>query len=165
MWSHSTEEFQRGFEQGDGNLHRFLEARASNIAAELGRPPPINDDDLKGILRHLCAFARRKGPGGEQKRWMAAWDTARANVDSRYTRMFWVDLVAMTLSSSPHRIDNVHFSDDLGTVFQKTHQSIKAACHILRDDKMFQASNHNKQTGCCRCLLRAFACVASAAGT
>ena len=158
MCSYSPQEFELGIQRGDANLRSFLEARAGNIAAELGRPPPGSDDDLQGILRHVCAFAKRKGPAGEQKRWMSAFDSTVANVTSRHTRMLLVDLLAMTLSSSPHRVDNVSFSDDLDTVFKKTSHTIKMACHILRDDKMFQALHSNKQAGCCHssdCLLRA----------
>ena len=155
--SYLRQEFHSGIQHGHANCQNFLEARASDIAAELGWPPPRNDDDLMRVLKHILAFAKRVGPEGAQKRWMSAFDAAEQNVKSRHTRMALLDLLSMSLSSSPHRVDDVNFSDDFDTVWKKTKNSIKAACHILRDDKLFQAFHSNKQAGCWCCLLRAVA--------
>ena len=157
MRSYLPQKLERGLQQGHPNLQNFLEARASDIAAELGWPPPRNDDDLMRVLKHVLAFAKRKGPKGEQKRWMSAFDATAGNVKCRHTRMALFDLLSMSLSSSPHRVDNVDFTDDMDTVWKKTKHSIKAACHILRDDKLFQALHSNKQAGCWCCSLRAVA--------
>ena len=60
----------------------------------------------------------------------------------RHTRLFLADLWAMVHSTSPYRIGNIDFSDDLEAIFQKSGQSMMAACRILRDHRMFQAWFH-----------------------
>ena len=90
-------------------------------------------------LRHLRATATRKGDSGKSERWFSAFDSAGAAAKRRHLRMLLVDITLILLNASPFNLArNVDFYDNLSAVFQKAGQSLVAAAHILRDDRMFQ---------------------------
>lgn len=53
-------------------------------------------------------------------------------------RMLLVDIALIAQNCSPYGLAHaVNFEDDLNKVFQKTGQSLVAAAHISRDQRMF----------------------------
>ena len=80
----------------------------------------------------------RKGEPGKAERWMSTFDSTGAAAKTRHMRMLLVDTTLILLNASPHGLTGqVRFNDDLAKVFQKTGQSLVAAAHILRDERMF----------------------------
>ena len=83
-------------------------------------------------------MARRKGDSGSSERWLSAFDSATACAKGRHLRMLLVDITLILQNCSPFGLAHaVDFNDNLNTVFQKTGQSLVAAAHILRDERMF----------------------------
>lgn len=53
-------------------------------------------------------------------------------------RMLLVDITLITQNCSPYEMEHaVNFEDNLSEVFKKTGQSLIAAAHICRDQRMF----------------------------
>ena len=91
-----------------------------------------------GRLAKLGRFARRKGIDGKPIRWFSAFDTSSHNYKHRHARMVLCDFSCILQNASPYQ-NNICFWDSMADVFDKTGQSMAAACHILRDKYMFQA--------------------------
>jgi hypothetical protein len=89
------------------------------------------------ILRRL---AYHKGEDGSSIRWFAEYDSSVQALRHRHSRMLLADLVVIMQGASPFNAA-VNFTDDLSEVFRKSGQSMQAACHVLRDDSLFQATS------------------------
>ena len=94
-----------------------------------------------GRLARLRRFAKLKGIDGKPIRWFCDFDTSDYNLKYRHARMTLCDFSVILQNASPYRQDNICFWDSMADVFNKTGQSMAAACHILRDKYMFQASH------------------------
>ena len=91
-----------------------------------------------GRLAMLGRFAKRKGIDGKPIRWFSAFDTSAHNIKYRHARMVLCDFVVILQNASPYQ-NNICFWDSMADIFNKTGQSMAAACHILRDKYMFKA--------------------------
>ena len=94
-------------------------------------------------LARLGRFAKKKGIDGKPIRWFSDHDTSSHNINYRYARMILCDFVVVLQNASPYQNNNICFWDSLADVFNKTEQSMAAACHILRDKYMFLALTHS----------------------
>ena len=88
----------------------------------------------------LKRLANHKGEDGSSIRWFAEYDASVQALRHRHCRMLLADLVVILQGASPYN-SNVDFNDDLSEVFQKSGQSMQAACHVLRDESLFQVSH------------------------
>jgi hypothetical protein len=86
------------------------------------------------VLRRL---AHHKGEDGSSIRWFAEYDASVQALRHRHSRMLLADLVVIMQGASPFNAE-VDFADDLSEVFRKSGQSMQAACHVLRDESLFQ---------------------------
>ena len=86
-------------------------------------------------LRHLAY----QGEDGSSIRWFAEYDASVQALRHRHARMLLADLVVIMQGASPFNAA-VDFTDDLAEVFRKSGQSMQAACHVLRDESLFQAT-------------------------
>jgi hypothetical protein len=86
------------------------------------------------VLRRL---AHHKGEDGASIRWFAEYDASVQALRHRHSRMLLADLVVIMQGASPFNAA-VDFGDDLSEVFRKAGQSMQAACHVLRDESLFQ---------------------------
>jgi hypothetical protein len=89
------------------------------------------------VLRRL---AYHKGEDGSSIRWFAEYDSSVQALRHRHSRMLLADLVIIMQGASPFNAA-VDFADDLSEVFRKSGQSMQAACHVLRDESLFQATS------------------------
>ena len=97
-------------------------------------------------MQRLQGMARRKGGSGKSERWMSSFDASTAVAAGRHLRMLLVDIALVVQHCSPFGLAaGIGFDDDLNTVFQKTGQSMKAAAHILRDERMIRVRDHASQ--------------------
>ena len=98
-----------------------------------------------GRLARLGRFAKRKGIDGEPIGWFSAFDTSAHNLKYRHARMALCDFSVILQNASPYQ-HNICFWDSMADVFDKTGQSMAAACHILRDNYMFKAHHMVKHS-------------------
>ena len=108
--------------------------QTANISANISANILLHSSGKR--LRHVGGFAARRGTDGGV-RWFAGYDTAKFNCKNRHTRMLLCDLV-ITLQNATPFTPNVDPNDSLEAVFAKTGQSVAAASHILRDERLFQ---------------------------
>jgi hypothetical protein len=93
-------------------------------------------------LTALRRLAYHKGEDGSSIRWFAEYDASAMALRHRHSRMLLADLVVIMQGAVPFN-PAVDFADDLSTVFQKAGQSMQAACHVLRDESLFQVISRN----------------------
>jgi hypothetical protein len=94
-------------------------------------------------LAALRRLAYHKGEDGSSIRWFAEYDASALALRHRHSRMLLADLVVIMQGAVPFN-PALDFTDDLSTVFQKAGQSMQAACHVLRDESLFQAISRNQ---------------------
>ena len=87
-------------------------------------------------IERLRLIAKRKGRDGKPERWFSSYDAAKEFVGTRHCRKFLVDLTLICLNASPLGHGDVNFEDSLDDVFTKTGQSLVAAAHVLRDERL-----------------------------
>ena len=88
-------------------------------------------------------LASRKGTDGSPVRWFAEYDSTVSALRERHSRLLLADLTVIMQGASPfgHEIE---FGDTMKEVMDKSGQSMQAACHILRDNTLFQALEFNR---------------------
>ena len=128
--------FLKKFRHGDRVMQNLLDGYMGRMCKDLQISAVSSQAD---ILLRLKKLSERKGPQGESMRWMSAYDASDFNTKYRHCRMFLIDLALMTENGCPYLVRNIDCMDTLDDVFRKEGNSLAAACHVLRDDRCWQA--------------------------
>ena len=128
--------FLKKFDNGDEVMKNLLDSYMGRMCKDLQISAVSSQGD---ILLRLEKLSERKGPQGEQMRWMSAYDASDFNTEYRHCRMFLIDLALMLENGRPYLVRGIDCMDTLEDVFRKEGNSLAAACHVLRDDRLWQA--------------------------
>jgi hypothetical protein len=90
-------------------------------------------------LATLKQLAGNKGKGSNTARWFSEYDSSVRALQERHCRMLLSDLVLIMQNASPYN-PPLDFHDNMADVMSKSGQSMMAASHVLRDDRLFQVS-------------------------
>lgn len=127
-------------------LQWFEDGYASQIALQLGLPAPVGTAGVRRILHVVRRHAHRKGIDGQSGRWMNSFDIASWAIRQRHIRLFLYSLTVVLQNCNPFTLRNIDFGDSLSDVFDKSPQSLLAACRILNDDLLFKVAGNSRYT-------------------
>jgi hypothetical protein len=130
-------------QSGNAEVRAFFGLYLPGICADLGLTSPELPHTEAAVLAALRRLAYHKGEDGSSIRWFAEYDASALALRYRHSRMLLADLVVIMQGCSPFN-PALDFTDDLSAVFCKAGQSMQAACHVLRDESLFQAISRNQ---------------------
>ena len=123
---------------------QLFHAYLPHICEELGLGDPGTLAAEAAAMAVIQETSNKKGVFGSSARWMAGYDCGEHLVKHRHARMFIIDSAVLLQNGSPFTC-HVDFADNLSAVFAKEGgQSLRAAAHVLRDEKLFQVLSIKK---------------------